>query len=272
MRTRTAILLVSIALVRADIATTAAYECPEGTAQLRGIETLDPAKNTLKESAQWCARPDGTRHGRWMSWHENDRVSSKGEFRDGEMDGWWVFWYPNGVRKFELRYTSGWQDGDSLEWDELGNPIGHEEPQPDVQAADSEEVPAPLPTQAPRSREARPDPDQPTAATPRSEAKAATRDAARSKSEPAPPPPRSRSRSTSRGSLREKHKKFLLQWTLEKLQKQAKNAPTDRERTVKLLHQAASCLRDLDRSDEAEEYEERARQLETSGASPNGIP
>jgi hypothetical protein len=75
-----------------------------------------------------------------------------------------------------------------------------------------------------------------------------------------------------RREVRTKRKEFVLRWTLERLSEEEAAPSPDRDRTVMLLRKAARVLRDLDRKDEAEEYRERANQLDSWVAAPSGPP
>ena len=42
--------------------------------------------------AQWCARPDGTKHGSWSEWYPDGHVRVSGQFVDGERVGVWIIY------------------------------------------------------------------------------------------------------------------------------------------------------------------------------------
>jgi hypothetical protein len=75
--------------------------CPSGTKLTTGKgDAPDP-------KAEWCARPDGTRHGRYVGFWDNGSKSVEGEIRDGKRDGKWQSFYQHGEVVSEGRYVDG---------------------------------------------------------------------------------------------------------------------------------------------------------------------
>ena len=62
-------------------------------------------------------RPDGLQFG----WHENGQKSQEGNFKDGKDDGPWASWYENGQKRSEGKYKDGVSDGIWLSWYSNGN-------------------------------------------------------------------------------------------------------------------------------------------------------
>nr|WP_246357343.1 toxin-antitoxin system YwqK family antitoxin [Pyxidicoccus fallax] len=77
--------------------------CPDG-ARLLGRA---PPEGTL----QWCAKPDGGKHGRWAEWHPNGKLKTEGQYVDGKMEGRWVSYFEDGVKQLEGEYRGGLKTG-----------------------------------------------------------------------------------------------------------------------------------------------------------------
>ena len=67
--------------------------CPDG-ATLQGKA---PPEGTV----QWCAKPGGVKHGKWIEYHTNGKAKTEGQYADGKMDGHWVTYYDTGKKKEE---------------------------------------------------------------------------------------------------------------------------------------------------------------------------
>jgi antitoxin component YwqK of YwqJK toxin-antitoxin module len=80
-----------------------AADCPSG-AQLRGKKPPDG-------QLEWCARPDGVKHGPWREWNANGTPKSAGSYVDGKMEGKWQTFSEDGSLKTEGVYKSGLKDG-----------------------------------------------------------------------------------------------------------------------------------------------------------------
>ena len=78
-------------------------DCPSG-AQLSG-------KKPPAGQVQWCARPDGSKHGAWREWYPNGTPKSAGDYADGKMEGKWQTFYEDGSLKGEGVYKGGFKDG-----------------------------------------------------------------------------------------------------------------------------------------------------------------
>jgi antitoxin component YwqK of YwqJK toxin-antitoxin module len=78
-------------------------DCPGG-AQLQG-------KKPPAGQLQWCARPDGVKHGPWREWHANGNTKSAGSYVDGKMEGTWQTFFEDGALKSEGVYRGGFKDG-----------------------------------------------------------------------------------------------------------------------------------------------------------------
>ena len=89
---------------------------------------------------QWCARPDGTRHGLWLRWHPSreraeqvayvdgfqqgpyrkwdsaGNVVSEGDYDAGVKVGAWVWRYASGRPQIEGSFADGHEDGTWIAW------------------------------------------------------------------------------------------------------------------------------------------------------------
>ena len=66
------------------------YQCPEGT---KLVGAPPP-----KSYQQGCSKPDGTKHGKYTTWHPNGQKGQEGEIRDGKPHGRWTVWHDNGQK------------------------------------------------------------------------------------------------------------------------------------------------------------------------------
>jgi hypothetical protein len=75
--------------------------CPDGTREvLEGV------------SVQYCARPDGTKHGPWLEWHSGiGRKAEEGAYADGKRTGTWTRWNDAGVVLARGDYLAGQKTG-----------------------------------------------------------------------------------------------------------------------------------------------------------------
>jgi hypothetical protein len=95
--------LLAIALVGCRSVATPPIDsrCPGGT-------KLESGKGDEHEArAEWCARPDGTRHGKYIGFWEKGAKSSEGELREGKREGTWRSFYEHGEVVSEGRYVAG---------------------------------------------------------------------------------------------------------------------------------------------------------------------
>lgn len=79
--------------------------CPAGTKLTSG---RDDDNEGL--TARWCERPDGTRHGTYISYWESGARLTEGEIRDGQRQGIWRSYYDHdggGGVVGEGRYVDG---------------------------------------------------------------------------------------------------------------------------------------------------------------------
>jgi len=80
--------------------------CPPGTAFTRG-----PAESEHESGAEWCARPDGTRHGHYVTFWERDRKAAEGDYVAGKRVGKWTRYFRHGEVVSEELYRDGEPDG-----------------------------------------------------------------------------------------------------------------------------------------------------------------
>ena len=51
---------------------------------------------------------NGKKHGSWVWYYDNGRISSKGTYKDGKKDGFWIRYWENG----QLSYKGIYKDGE----------------------------------------------------------------------------------------------------------------------------------------------------------------
>jgi antitoxin component YwqK of YwqJK toxin-antitoxin module len=96
--------------------------CPTGTrvSENEIAEQRDYQGNSYLEYERWCERPDGWRHGPYVSWDELGQSATEGNFRDGRRDGVWATYYW-GSKSEEGRYVRGKMEGRWLSFDDHGH-------------------------------------------------------------------------------------------------------------------------------------------------------
>lgn len=80
--------------------------CPPGTAFTTG-----PAESEHESGAEWCARPDGTRHGRYVGFWEPGKKAAEGDYAAGKRAGRWTRFFRHGEAVSEELYRDGEPDG-----------------------------------------------------------------------------------------------------------------------------------------------------------------
>lgn len=65
---------------------------------------------------QWCALPDGRRHGPFAAWDERGRVSIRGQYIEGRESGEWQHWHSTGERRSRHYYVDGKPQGVWRDW------------------------------------------------------------------------------------------------------------------------------------------------------------
>jgi hypothetical protein len=85
--------------------------CPAGTEQ---AERLPEDRASGYE--QWCAHPDGRRHGPFAAWDEHGRISIRGQYANGSEAGTWEHWHPSGERRSLHHYVDGKPEGVWRDW------------------------------------------------------------------------------------------------------------------------------------------------------------
>ncbi len=78
----------------------AELHCPRGTVLVRG-QTMGV------QSALWCEKQGGVKHGPFVEWYENHQKKDAGDYEDGRRHGPWSFWLPNGQLDSQIRYDHG---------------------------------------------------------------------------------------------------------------------------------------------------------------------
>lgn len=86
--------------------------CPKGTVR------RESSTEATGESARWCEKPDGTRHGpASMSRHDpetGEEESARGEYKDGKRHGFWKLETHEGGESGH--YDKGLKEGSWTEW------------------------------------------------------------------------------------------------------------------------------------------------------------
>lgn len=81
-------------------ALSARIRCPRGAHLIHG-QTMGV------ETALWCERPGGVKHGPFVEWYENHQMKTTGEHQDGHRQGTWSFWLQNGQLDSRITYERG---------------------------------------------------------------------------------------------------------------------------------------------------------------------
>lgn len=84
--------------------------CADGTEQAERLPQLAGGYE------QWCALPDGRRHGPFAAWDENGRISIRGQYIEGRESGEWQHWHPTGERRSRHDYVDGKPQGVWRDW------------------------------------------------------------------------------------------------------------------------------------------------------------
>ena len=87
-----------------SLPTGVALSCADGTA---------PAWKAKREA--WCAKPDGTRHGKLVHWNKAGKQSSEKHYVDGQRHGLSRTWHDNGKVAYEETTEHGKTVG-SIRW------------------------------------------------------------------------------------------------------------------------------------------------------------
>ena len=80
--------------------------CPPGTTLTKG-----PAESEHESGAEWCARPDRTKHGRYVTFWEPGKKAAEGDYAAGKRVGKWTRYFRHGEVVSEERYRDGEPDG-----------------------------------------------------------------------------------------------------------------------------------------------------------------
>jgi hypothetical protein len=82
--------------------------CPEAT---EVVGEPPPAGLT-----QGCEKPDGTKHGRYTSWHPSAEKFTEGQYREGKQHGKWTRWHANGQKSYEGHCRDDKKHGTTALW------------------------------------------------------------------------------------------------------------------------------------------------------------
>ncbi len=100
--------LLALLLVPAPGTALVDESCPQGT------ERVERDTSGFREA--WCARPDGTMHGSYWSWHDNGRLRSTTRYQDGVEEGESLAWFRTGRPEREASLRAGRLHGEWKEW------------------------------------------------------------------------------------------------------------------------------------------------------------
>jgi len=118
----------------------AKMRCPSGATLVHG-QTMGV------ESALWCEKPGGIKHGPFVDWYENHQKKTAGAYEEGLRTGPWNFFSPNGQLDTRITYERG--AAISTETGPAPGPAAAPPP-PNVPAGPAAPAaPAPAPTAAP---------------------------------------------------------------------------------------------------------------------------
>lgn len=70
-----------------------------------------PSAAPVPEPTWFCAKPDGTRHGPFVTLFPNTAIEVRGTYKDGQLDGVWERAHPNGSIRESGTYVAGKKDG-----------------------------------------------------------------------------------------------------------------------------------------------------------------
>lgn len=71
----------------------------------------EPAPAPAPEPTWYCTRPDGTRHGPFLTLFPDASIEIRGSYKDGALDGAWERRHPDGSVRETGTYVAGKQDG-----------------------------------------------------------------------------------------------------------------------------------------------------------------
>ena len=63
------------------------------------------------------------KHGNWIQYFENGRISLKSTFKEGKLHGAYVQYHPNGISFVTGRYNQDRRDGEWFVYDEKGEQV-----------------------------------------------------------------------------------------------------------------------------------------------------
>ncbi len=92
--------------------------CEEGTA---------PAPAPAPEPTWYCARPDGTKHGPFVTLFPDGSTEIEGTYKDGALDGPWQRKHPGGATAEQGAYAAGKKTGRWSQSSTAGAPLGEYE-------------------------------------------------------------------------------------------------------------------------------------------------
>ena len=84
------------------------FSCSDGTV----LETYEGGQ----KKAQGLKLADGSKDGRWVSWHKNGKKKLEGVYTNGKREGTWTGWFENGQKSGEGLYKNGKQTGLWVAW------------------------------------------------------------------------------------------------------------------------------------------------------------
>ena len=86
-----------------------------------------PIPAPAPEPTWYCARPDGTRHGPFLTLYPDGSIEIRGTYKDGELDGTWEQLYPGGAPREVGEYAAGNKTGKWIRKSAAGAVLGEYE-------------------------------------------------------------------------------------------------------------------------------------------------
>lgn len=84
--------------------------------------TCDPGTNIVvapyPDPTWFCARPDGVKHGAFITLYPDESIEIEGTYKEGKLDGPWKRHFPSGAIAEQGNYVLGQRDG---EWQQLAD-------------------------------------------------------------------------------------------------------------------------------------------------------
>ena len=83
--------------------------------------TVVPFTGNITGKTEQGAFRNGKKDGPWVYYHDNGRLSYKGNYKDGNQDGPWVYYHSNGQLWHKGTYKDGKRDGPRVSYSSDGS-------------------------------------------------------------------------------------------------------------------------------------------------------